>query len=73
MWLDLETIRMVDAADKEGSELAKKAGVQLVQFPQADIQNGMRRTMEKCLRERENWMEKDSPEQSTTKTSTFNR
>jgi len=68
IWLDQETIRMVDNADKEGSELAKKQGFSLFSSRNRISRNGMRHTMEKCLRERENWMQKDSPEQSTTKT-----
>ena len=37
-WFDQETINEGIKKDDEGSDAAKKAGVQLVQFPQADIQ-----------------------------------
>jgi TRAP-type C4-dicarboxylate transport system substrate-binding protein len=37
-WWDLETVREAAKADNEGREVAKKAGVQLIQLPQSDIE-----------------------------------
>ena len=37
-WFDQETINEGIKKDNEGSDTAKKAGVQLIQFPQTDIQ-----------------------------------